>query len=69
MASNNGAAYFIGGQKERYTTHPIRSTVIAKFYDEKWSLHGNLQKPRSHHGSITFGGHNMVVGGLSEDGS
>ena len=40
-------------------------STIAKFHDNQWSLHGHLHHARDSHGSITFAGLTMVIGGYS----
>ena len=40
-------------------------STIAKFHDNQWSLHGHLHHARSSHGSITFSGLTIVIGGYS----
>ena len=64
VASTNQAAFFIGG---RFSIAPASITsVIAKYENDEWSLHGNLKTRRSSHGSITYGTTTMVVGGYSD---
>ena len=40
-------------------------STIAKFSDNQWSLHGHLHQARNSHGSLTFSGLTMVIGGYS----
>ena len=47
VASRNQAAFFIGGWDRN-----SQSSVIAKYENDNWSLHGNLKKRRYGHGSI-----------------
>ena len=46
-----------------------RLDVIAKFENNNWSLHGNLQKARYGHGAITYGTQTIVIGGFVDDRS
>ena len=64
VSSTNQAAFFIGGWVES-----SRSSVIAKYENDEWSLYGNLKKPRMGHGSITYGTTTLVIGGSTDDGS
>ena len=64
VASTNQAAFFIGGDVGN-----SHSSVIAKYENDEWSLHGNLKRRRSHHGSITYGTTTIVIGGWTDDGS
>ena len=50
VSSTNQAAFFIGGHDG---SSPL--SVIAKYENDNWSLHGNLKRRRSGHGSITYG--------------
>ena len=62
VSSTNQAAFFIGGWVES-----SRSSVIAKYENDEWSLYGNLKTPRMGHGSITYGTTTLVIGGNSDD--
>ena len=64
VASTNQAAFFIGGLNAGSL-----SSVIAKYEDDVWSLHGNLKKRRYGHGSITYGTETIVIGGYTDDRS
>ena len=59
-ASASNAAYFIGGQDTK--------EIIAEFKNDSWRQLGTLTKGRYYHGSITFDGETMVIGGYSSDG-
>ena len=63
VASTTEAAFVIGGYESS------RLDVIAKFENNNWSLHGNLQEARIYHGSITYGSQLIVIGGSTNDGS
>ena len=65
VAATNQAAFFIGG---RYESSVI-SSVIAKYENDEWSLHGNLHKRRLAHWSITSGTETLIIGGKTNDGS
>ena len=58
VASTPEAAFVIGGYDGS-----LYIDVIAQFKNNQWSLHGNLQKGRRLHGSITSGSLAMVIGG------
>ena len=60
VSSTNQAAFFIGGWVES-----SRSSVIAKYENDEWSLHGNLKTPRMGHVSITYGTATIVIGGYA----
>ena len=60
VSSTNQAAFFIGGWVES-----SRSSVIAKYENDEWSLYGNLKTPRMGHGSITYGTATIVIGGYA----
>ena len=64
VASTNQAAIFIGGWDGSSD-----SSVIAKYENDNWSLHGNLNKRRYSHASITYGTTTIVIGGRTNDGS
>ena len=64
VSSTNQAAFFIGGYDGS-----SRLSVIAKYENDEWSLHGNLKRRRSQHGSITYGTTTIVIGGYTDDGS
>ena len=63
VASTNQAAFFIGGNGYELFS------IIAKYENDKWSLHGNLKRRRANHGSITNGITTLVIGGWTHDGS
>ena len=71
VASTNQAAFFIGG----WNGVPdggwtgISLSIIAKYENDNWSLHGNLKRRRINHGSITYGTATLVIGGQTFDGS
>ena len=64
VASTNQAAFFIGGWDGS-----SQSSVIAKYENDNWSLHGNLKRRRESHGSIISGTTTIVIGGGTDDGS
>ena len=64
VSSTSQAAFFIGGWDGN---SPL--SVIAKYENDKWSLHGNLKRRRESHGSITYGTTTIVIGGWTYDGS
>ena len=64
VASTNQTAFFIGG-----LTGSSYSSVIAKYANDNWSLHGRLQKRRLRHGSIISGTEILVIGGYTDVGS
>ena len=64
VSSTNQAAFFIGGRHR-----DSHSTIIAKYENDQWSLHGNLKKGRYSHGSIKSGTKTIVIGGYTDGGS
>ena len=64
MASTTDSAFIIGGWAS-WDGGPL--ATIAKFSDNQWSLHGHLHHGRNSHGSITFAGLTLVIGGYSID--
>ena len=64
MTSTYQAAFFIGGQYGSSI-----SSLIAKYENDAWFLHGNLKRRRKGHKSITFGTETIVIGGKTDDGS
>ena len=56
--------FFIGGWDGS-----SQLSVIAKYENDNWSLHGNLKRRRHNHGSITYGTIAIVIGGVTDDGS
>ena len=60
VASTNQAAFFIGGNDGS------KSSIITKYENDEWSLHGNLKKPRTEHRSITYGTTTIVIGGFTD---
>ena len=64
VSSTKQAVFFIGGYG---ISSPL--SVIAKYENDKWSLHGNLKRRRHSHGSITYGTIAIVIGGVTDDGS
>ena len=65
VSSTNQAAFFIGGWGDGSS----RLSVIAKYENDEWSLHGNLKRRRNLHGSITYGTTTIIIGGYTPDGS
>ena len=60
------SVYIIGGWTgDSYTGS--RTTVIAEFKNEEWSVVGNLNQSRHVHGAIATGSLSMVIGGSSTD--
>ena len=51
----------IGGRIKPYEN----TDVIAKYENNRWSIHGNLQKSRDSHGSITSSRATIVIGGYA----
>ena len=68
VSSTNQAAFFIGGLHGGYHGSSYLS-VIAKYENDNWSLHGNLKRSRGGHASITYGTTTLVIGGWTKDGS
>ena len=64
VASINHAAFFIGGWDGSSSI-----SIIAKYENDAWSVHGNLKRRRANHGSITSGTTTIVIGGNTNDGS
>ena len=64
VSSTNQAAFFIGGHDGSSSL-----SVITKYENDNWSRHGNLERPRSGHGSIIYGFVTIVIGGKTNDGS
>jgi len=64
VSSTNQAAFFIGGKDGS-----SQLSVIAKYENDEWSLHGNLKRRRDNHASITYGTTTIVIGGYTPDGS
>ena len=62
VSSTNQAAFFIGGRDGGGSD----SSVIAKYENDNWSLHGNLKNRRYRHGSITYGTTTIVIGGRTD---
>ena len=60
VSSTSQAAFFIGGNHGS-----SQSSVITKYENDNWSLHGNLKRRRSVHGSITYGTTTFVIGGYT----
>ena len=60
VSSTSQAAFFIGGWDGN---SPL--SVIAKYENDEWSLHGNLKTPRMGHVSITYGTATIVIGGYA----
>ena len=67
VASTNQAAFFIGGRQLGEVK--LYSSVIAKYENNDWYLHGNLRTNRGCHRSITFGTEILVIGGKTDDHS
>ena len=64
VASTNQAVFFIGGHDG---SSPL--SIIAKYENDNWSLHGNLKNRRMYHGSIISGTELLVIGGRTDKGS
>ena len=64
VSSTDQAAFFIGGHDG---SSPL--SVIAKYENDNWSIHGNLNKRRAGHGSIISGTATIVIGGGTDGGS
>ena len=59
-ANSPDAAYIIGGW---YTAN-----LVAEFRNDQWAQLDDLNRGRSHHGSITVGTRTMIVGGWNGNG-
>ena len=64
VSSTNQAAFFIGG-----SDGSALLSVIAKYENDNWSLHGNLKRRRVGHGSIISGTATIVIGGGTNGGT
>ena len=64
VSSTKQAVFFIGGYG---ISSPL--SVIAKYENDNWSIHGNLNKRRAGHGSIISGTGTIVIGGGTDGGS
>ena len=53
------AVYIIGGYYTKY--------IVAEFKNDQWRRLANLNRGRSHHGSITIGGQTMTIGGYFDN--
>ena len=49
------AVYIIGGY--------VTKDIVAEFKNDQWRRLANLNQGRDAHGSITFGGQTMIIGG------
>ena len=59
-ANTEDSVYIIGG----FTGgSPWRTSTIAKYKDNIWTIAGNLKQARAGHGAITIKGRTMIIGG------
>ena len=65
VASTDEASFVIGGCDGTSCSSP--SDVIAQFKNNVWSLYAKLKNRRGLHGSVTYRGQTMVIGGFSLD--
>ena len=54
------SVYIIGGSTDG---SPRRTSTIAEYKNEIWTIAGNLQLARERHGAITVNGKTMIIGG------
>ena len=55
------AVFIIGGHVTR--------NIVAEFRDNQWKHIANLKRGRSRHGSISFGGQTIIIGGEDSSGN
>ena len=55
-AQTSNAVYIIGGFWTR--------NIVAKYMDNEWLQKATLNQGRAQHGTITFEGQTMIIGGL-----
>ena len=56
------SVYIIGGYTDG---SPLRTSTIAKYKNEIWTIAGNLKQGRSSHGAITVKERTIIIGGHS----
>ena len=61
-ASTEDAVYIIGGSSSNGVVR-----TIAEFKNGRWSRIGQMEKPKSAHGSISFGQKTLIFEGYSDD--
>ena len=62
------SVYIISGMTSMNHS-PRKTSIIAQYKDDNWSIAGNLKQPRSSHGAITIQGMTVIIGGFPEKGS
>ena len=60
------SVYVIGG---RTGGSPSKTTTIAKYKDDIWTIAGNLKQARYRHGVINVEGRTMIIAGSPESGT
>ena len=66
-ASTEDAVYIIGGWSSIDGTYGGSLQTIAEFKNGRWSIIGQMRKPRSFHGSISFGQKTLIFEGSYYD--
>ena len=60
------SVYIIGG----YTNGlPTKTSTIAKYKNDIWTIAGNLKHGRRNHGAITINERTMIIGGIRNSGT
>ena len=59
-ASTNDAVYVIGGWSSIDGGVGEKVKRIAEFKEGRWTIIGEMEKPRRYHGSISFGGKTLI---------
>ena len=65
-ASTKHSVYIIGGYTKSKDFFSQRSSTIAEYSNDKWSIAGSLKQARSDHVAFKHGGQTMIVGGYSD---
>ena len=60
------SVYIIGGYTDG---SPKRTSTIAKYKNDIWTIAGNLKQARNSHGAITVKGRTIIIGGYPNRGS
>ena len=60
------SVYIIGGRTDAGDSRsPKRTSTIAKYKNDIWTIAGNLKQARYSHGAITVEGRTMIIGGYT----
>ena len=67
MVSTKDAVFLVGGNTGKIDNRELKSSIIAKFSNDQWSIVGNLHQGRSSLTAISNGYLIIIIGGWFSD--